>query len=977
MPLLLRYRTALVVVSAVVALYALLGFFGVPYAAKAYGVPALSKRLQHPVLLGDLGFNPFTFSLTVSNFEIQQPDERPMLGFGELFVNFEVTSLVRSSYLFDEIRLTFPYSFVHVPAKGKLNLLGLVSSTDPAEPGSEPEGPATDERRGKSRLPPVDIRLLSITQGVIEYRDDSKRKRVMVDVVPIEITLENFSTRPGDENAYAFTAEFGKGETLAWEGTIQLDPLVSAGKLSLSNVQLNTFWPSIRDQFRFEILSGAIMVDARYRFDTANVELSDGKLVLSDFRLAAARGSEPLITMPSLELDGIRLDLSKQEVEVGGVRTAGAEVRAWLTEDGSVNYATLFSTRTDADETADSQASPTEPWSVDVRKVEVSKTRVAFEDRSVTTPANLAIDDVQLTLSDIHVPFKGQIPVALSLRLNTEGTVEADGRVQLDPLQADLKLSLQQIGLIPFQPYLPPTLRVDVKSGELDLTGEVQYRSRHELEPLLRYRGNIGVGNLRLTETNGRKPILAWTGLELKNLALDLAPTKVQIGEIALKDPSISVEMAENGTTNLERIVSAPEPDRTAGPAASSGAKVRQGGETPTIPVVIDVVTLSKLSAAFVDESIEPAVSLGIQDLSGTIKGLSSKQLTKAQVALSGTVDEVASMKIQGQINPLSENAYTNLKATFQGVDLTAVSPYAGKYAGYPITQGKLSLDLKYQLSKQKLAGENKVLIDHFSFGESTGSEHATGLPVRLAVALLQDRNGRIAIDMPVRGNLNEPDFKYGRVVLNALVNLISKVATSPFAALGNLVGGGGENLQFIEFQAGSDIPEATAQQKITSIATALQKRPALRVEVAGAADPKRDRDALALQKMKAEVQRRFTKGGTEAADIAIPPQREFEFLSDLYAEKLGKQPTKSVETANGTTVDRVLTADELREQLVPAIAVAESELRSLAQERAKAIRAQLLAAGRLTEERVYLVESELISSEGEKVRAHLNLTGS
>lgn len=127
MPLFLRYRTALLAVSAAIMLYALVGFWGVPYAAKTFGVPALSQRLQHPVLLGDLAFNPFTFSLRVSQFEIQQQDGRPLLGFGELFVDFEVTSLVRSSYLFDEIRLTFPYSFVHVPATGKLNLVGLVS----------------------------------------------------------------------------------------------------------------------------------------------------------------------------------------------------------------------------------------------------------------------------------------------------------------------------------------------------------------------------------------------------------------------------------------------------------------------------------------------------------------------------------------------------------------------------------------------------------------------------------------------------------------------------------------------------------------------------------------------------------------------------------------------------------------------------------------------------------------------------------
>ena len=387
-------------------------------------------------------------------------------------------------------------------------------------------------------------------------------------------------------------------------------------------------------------------------------------------------------------------------------------------------------------------------------------------------------------------------------------------------------------------------------------------------------------------------------------------------------------------------------------------------------------MTLSKLSATFVDESIQPTVNTGIQDLSGTIKGLSSKQLSKAEVSLAGKVDKVAPINIQGQINPLSEDAFTNLKFIFQGLDLTAVSPYAGKYAGYPIAKGKLSLDLNYQVSKKQLVGENKVLIDQFTFGEKTESPDATGLPVRLAVALLKDRRGMIDIDMPVRGDLNEPDFRYGRVLLNALLNVITKVATSPFAALGGLVAGGGEDLQYIEFQAGAETLESGGQQKIESLAKALQERPNLRVEVVGAADLTRDPEAMALQKMNAEVQRRFTKGGTKNLQTVMSQEREFEFLSDLYAEKLGKQPTKREEVTGGKTVERVLSMDELRRQLIPAMTVDESELRSLAQGRAKAIREQLIAPGRLPEERVFLVEAELIHSEGTQVRSRLNLAG-
>lgn len=981
MALFARYRIVLILLCGCLALYALLGFVIAPYAVQTYVIPALSERLRHPVLLGDIRINPFTFSVALTGFEIQEPDRTPMVGFQELFVDFEGTSLVRSAYTFDEIRLTLPFGLVHLRADGTLNLLGLAppASEQPSQP-VEPEGNAQ-----RAPLPPVEIRLLSIQRGVIEYRDDTKQQPITIDVVPIEITLRNFGTRRGGENAYAFSAEFGQGEVLAWEGTLHLDPLESDGHVSLSHVDLTTFWPSLRDRFRFDIVSGTFLVDARYHVDLhqapVNLLVNDAKIELADFRLSEAGSRDPVVTLPSVGVHGIRLDLPKRELGIDRVSLTGADVRAWLAEDGVINFKPLF-----APVPAPEQASrPTEapapaatgpPWTVEVQAVEVERSQVEFEDRTLATPAQVTVENLQVSAKDLHVPLSGSIPVTAGFALNRQGTFEGRGSVQLDPLQASLSLKLAHIGLRPFQPYLERTMQVDIMDGEVELDGEVTYRSRSESEPMLRYVGQVGVNKLHVAERVSGKEFLGWTALGLQKVALDVSPTKVKIGEIALRDPAVRLVTEKDGSLNLSNLMRKTEP-QAAEPTPPPAARESPGKKTAPTPVDIDVVRLSKLSATFIDESIDPVVATGITDLSGTIKGLSSKQVAKAQVALAGEVDEVAPIKIQGQINPLSEDAYTHLTFLFQGVDLTAVSPYAGKYVGYPITKGKLSLDLMYQVSKKQLVGENKVLVDQLTFGEKTDSPDATSLPVRLAVGLLKDRRGRIDIDLPVRGDLNEPDFRYGRVVLNALVNLITKVATSPFSALGGLVGGGGEDLQFIEFTAGSEDLREAEQRKIDSIANALQERPALRVDVIGTADPVSDRDALAMQKISADVQRRFTQGGTKNLQAVLSPSHEFELLSDLYAEKLGKQPMKKEELPGGKSVERVLTADELRQQLVPAMGVEESELRLLAQGRAKAIRERLIEQGGLPEDRVFLVEVELAQSEGKPIRAHLNLTGS
>ena len=979
MTFLSRYRTLFYVLSGLVACYALLGFVVAPYAVKTYGIPALSERLRHPVVLEDIRLNPFAFSVGLTGFEIQEPDRTPMLGFQELLIDFEATSLLRSSYVFDEIRLTLPFGLVHLQADGKLNLLGLVP---PNSEGTDQPAPPADPS-SKGAMPSVEIRLLSIHRGVIEYRDDSKKRPITIDVVPIEISVRNFSSRRGGENAYAFTAEFGEGEVLAWEGNLHLDPLESDGHVTLSHVSLNTFWPSLRDRFRFDILSGTLLVDARYHFDThlapVNLRMSEGKVQLADFRLSEAGSREPVLTVPSFGIDGISMDLSKRELGIGTVALTGAEIRAWLGQDKTVNFQSLFAPIA---VTPEVPAQPEPPatetgqlWKVAVQAVEVARTQVAFEDRSLATPIELTFDDLHLGMHDLHVPFKGAMPVAAGFRLNQQGTFESKGTLRLDSLQAALALKLDHIPLQPFQPYVDPFVQLQIFDGEFTLDGELVYRSRHEAEPMLEYRGQAGLNKLHLADRVASKEFLGWTALSLSKMALDVAPTKVKIGEIALRDPAIRLVTNKDGTTNLSRVLR--PSDASAVPTSKPVEPDAPKKPTAPTPVEIAAVWLTNLLATFIDESITPTVTTGITDLTGTIKGLSSRQIAKAEVALAGKVDEVAPLKIQGQINPLSEDTFTHLTFVFQGVDLTAVSPYAGKFVGYPITKGKLSLDLMYQISKQQLVGENKLLVDQLTFGEKTDSPDATTLPVRLAVGLLKDRRGRIDIDMPVRGDLNEPDFRYGRVVLNALVNLLTKVATSPFSALGGLVGGGGEDLQFVEFQAGSESLESTEQRKLESIAKALEERPALRVDITGVADPARDRQALALQKIAAEVQRRFTQGGTKNLQAVPSPSREFELLSDLYAEKLGKQPMKREDLPGGKSVERVLTADELRQQLFPAMTVDDSELRALAQERAKAIREHLIEQGHLPDERVFLVESELAASDKPQIQVHLSLTGS
>jgi Domain of Unknown Function (DUF748) len=382
---------------------------------------------------------------------------------------------------------------------------------------------------------------------------------------------------------------------------------------------------------------------------------------------------------------------------------------------------------------------------------------------------------------------------------------------------------------------------------------------------------------------------------------------------------------------------------------------------------------LVKLAARFEDRSIEPNVKTSLTEFGGAIKGLSSKQLKRADVNLSGKVGRAAPLKIVGKINPLSEDAFTDLVITLGGMDLTPVGSYSGKYAGYGLSKGKLSLDLKYKVSQKVLEAENLVQVDQLTFGEKTNSPDATSLPVPLIVGLLKDRKGLIEVDMPIRGNLNDPDFKYGKVVLSTLLNLLTKVVASPFSLMGKLIPGGGneEELQFIDFEPGSAALLESEVHKLEALEKALDERAGLRLDIKGTSDSTLDRAALQRMKLREQLfeMKGIPRGGANTDQVQLSPGDEQRLMEKLYAKLPAPDPAATPVESTQPTVEH------MKQKLEAAIQISGAELDALAHQRAEAVQQRLLENGKLTEERMSLLDPGAAEPGHEKVRTQLGLS--
>jgi hypothetical protein len=245
---------------------------------------------------------------------------------------------------------------------------------------------------------------------------------------------------------------------------------------------------------------------------------------------------------------------------------------------------------------------------------------------------------------------------------------------------------------------------------------------------------------------------------------------------------------------------------------------------------------------------------VGIQNLNGSILGLSSKPSSRAKVELKGKVDRYAPVHIWGETNPLAATTYSDIRMNFKGVELTSATPYSGHFAGYKIEKGKLSVDIDYKIENRKLTAAHKLVIDQLELGERVESPDAIHLPLKIAIALLKDRNGVIDIDLPVTGSLDDPQFKIGPLIWKAVLNLLTKVATAPFALLGHLFGGGNEQMNFIDFHPGSAVLDASEHDKLVALVKALEAKEKLELDVPITFSPDLDRPGLAAAHLNARL---------------------------------------------------------------------------------------------------------------------------
>ena len=423
------------------------------------------------------------------------------------------------------------------------------------------------------------------------------------------------------------------------------------------------------------------------------------------------------------------------------------------------------------------------------------------------------------------------------------------------------------------QPYIDDKLKVSITDGKVSTSGHLSLQAVDKDNLKTSYAGNILIANFATIDKINGDGLLKWNSLFFKNVQAGYNPLYLRVSDISLTDFYARVIILPDGTINLQHLAEeqAAEKPKTAVP----DKKTTEQADKPLKDIQIGALSLQGGTIDFQDRYIKPNYAAKLVEIGGRVSGISSMASKTADVDLRGKLDNSAPLEITGRIHPFPDNLFVDLKAGFKDMDLSPLSPYSGKYAGYSIRKGKLSFDLQYLIVEKKLDSKNKIFLNQFHFGDRVESPQATKLPVKLAIALLQDRKGDIDLDIPVTGSLNDPQFSVWQIVVKVIGNLIEKAVTAPFAILGSLFGHG-EELSYVEFDDGSSSIGGASLKKVEALIKALHERPGLRLDIEGHVDIEKDKEGLKrnrlIAKLKAQKLKDMIRHGQKAVSVDDSP---------------------------------------------------------------------------------------------------------
>ena len=972
-------------IGGIIAGYALVGALFLPLLLPVFLPSYLAKNHHIYFDFSHARFNPFTFALSLHDVRLDDQYGATALRIETLFLDVNPTALATKTVVVEALRIENPRVFITITTQGRLNLAHLLPSSSPKEKTSS-----------SSSSVHFLLKHFHLKEGSLTYTDASKAEVFSTTLGGLNYTAQDLSTKRGAIGAQQFDGVGSLLDELGWEGGVSLNPFKLYGNARLENARLKAFWDYLLHDSLYTLTNARATLELPYlvtwgeeglhvSLDGAKLELRDvallergqpffnasglgisnvranfdmnkegwkGVLGQADFDASTLafsyantlhaklntialrnmqgvfKSQHVFATLPLARMEGFWIAKTGEDTPFGTLKTLHVTditfqeealhvknigldapfVQATLLEEGTLDLAHLLPPSKEEQETSKS------PFLAQVETLQLKGGKAVL----LGGPQTHRLEKLFLEASPLLSDFSK--PIAYTLKALADGAeVVNTGTLHVRPFNAQGMFTLSHPNLPYYAPYLKPFFRGAFTSGSLELQSSYAVKEDFSLHATSAF----NLKNIAISD-RANTPLVRWKNLGVKALEFQTHPFALHVKDVALLEPYASLHIRSDMSTNIGELF--PETsDQT--PAEKSAPA----------DVTLSRFGLEKGSMDFKDDSLPLPFATQIHSLKGTLSTLDFTSTQPSKLALTGSVNEYGYVQIDGEMLPFDLANHIDIGVLFKNIDLTRLSPYSGKFVGYAISDGRLDLDLGYKVRQKSLQGNNTIVLQTLTLGERIESPEALNLPLNLAIALLKDRNGRIDLNLPMHGDLNDPQFSYGAIIWRAVTNVLTSIVTSPFRLLGSLLGIDGETLKAVDFDAGVATLLPSEEEKMVHYRKILEERPQLRLNITGTYHGARDTAALQHTAAMARIEAELKKGKAYE-----------EILSAWFHETFSKETYEALQethTKEGK-LDLALFHEALLAALKKSILVLEQELHALANARAQALAEALKKAG-------------------------------
>ena len=540
----------------------------------------------------------------------------------------------------------------------------------------------------------------------------------------------------------------------------------------------------------------------------------------------------------------------------------------------------------------------------DIKNISVNNADIAlthlFEGEKIAHKFDNLFVKVANLSSDFSKPFDAKVAMKSSQKLN----LDVESKIKIEPLDVSAKIKLNDTNLPKYFAYAKPFLEASLASGQMSADAQLHYAKDIKVD------AKVSIKDIRL---NGKKAekLIAFKSLDLEKISF--AKNDLAISGVSLNSPFIKAHLSKERKFNLSQIVK--EDKNKAKTEAKPESKKETSKKDDELKFSVKNFSLKNGEVDFSDASLFMPFATTISKLNGKLTDIDKKRPSSGE--FQGVVGKNGFAQITAKLFPFELKQNTDIKLDFKDIDLTDITPYSGQFVGYKIKKGKLNLNLNYSVVDSKLNGSNFINFDSLTLGEKVESKDAVNLPLSLAISILSDQNNQINIDLPVEGNLDDPDFKYGGVIWAAVKKLFADITLAPFRFLGNALGLGSKDLSSIDFLAGSSELISSEAPKIADFIKLTGSKPKMKLSITPTYS-KLDESFYKNKKLDQKINQIIASSGKDY--IAV--------LNELVPN-LKDRSEKA-----------------LREEALKGIEVDKTKLIELANERANAVKEALIKAG-------------------------------